>query len=102
MLQVAIARDGGGAGGAAWASRRTERRANMRRTKAAQGRADRIQARRHGGASPGSGSESDESAASARRRMGLVRFAGEPSTSASAQETPSLRPCLVGGRMSGR
>ena len=69
----------GSASGATWASRRTERRADMRRTKAAQGRADRILSRRHGEA--GSGNESDESAASARRRMGMVRFSGGPGTS---------------------
>ena len=65
----------------------------MRRTKAAQGRADRVQSRRHGEAYPGSGNESDESAASARRRMGMVRFSGEPGTSgsASAQEPPASR-----------
>ena len=74
----------GSASGATWASRRTERRADMRRTKAAQGRADRLQSRRHGDA--GSGNESDESAASARRRMGMVRFSGGPGASASEQE----------------
>ena len=74
----------GSTSGATWASRRTERRADMRRTKAAQGRADRLQSRRHGDA--GSGNESDESAASARRRMGMVRFSGGPGASASEQE----------------
>ena len=69
----------------------------MRRTKAAQRRADRVQSRRHGGAYPGSGSESDESAASARRRISMVRFSGEPGTSASAQETPASGEDMADG-----
>lgn len=59
----------GSASGATWASRRTERRADMRRTKAAQGRAERLQARRHGDA---------------------VRFSGGPGAGASEQELSAM------------